>query len=54
MRVGLFVDRIWAVDPVAETFMMECFLRLSWKDPRLAFVSLAKCSGLCTLAPSPR
>lgn len=37
VRIGLYVDRIWHVDPVAETFMIEGYLRLSWKDPRLAF-----------------
>jgi hypothetical protein len=37
IRVGVYVDRIWDVDPVAETFMIEGYLRLSWNDPRLAF-----------------
>jgi hypothetical protein len=37
VKMGMYVDRIWDVDPVAETFKLEGYLRLSWKDPRLAF-----------------
>ena len=37
LKVGIFVDRVWAIDPVAETFKLEGYLRTSWNDPRLAF-----------------
>jgi len=37
VKVGMYLDRIWEVDPMAETFKIEGYLRLSWKDPRLSF-----------------
>lgn len=37
LRVGFYISNIWDVDPVAETFWIEGYLRLSWRDPRLAF-----------------
>jgi hypothetical protein len=37
IKMGFNVVRVWGVNPVEESFQIEGFLRLSWRDPRLAF-----------------
>jgi hypothetical protein len=37
LKIGFLAVRIWDVNPVEESFRIEAFLRLSWRDPRLSF-----------------
>ena len=37
VKLGYHLQRVWDVDERAETFEIQGFLRLSWKDDRLAY-----------------
>lgn len=37
VRAGLYINQIWGFDEIDGTFMIQAYLTLGWRDPRLCF-----------------